>query len=327
MIAIIFLFVCVGLMVGGVWYYCFYFLRISSENARKIEIFGYFTLLVYTLWQFIIKDILMREFYYDNTAIVNKIDWMFIYFSNLARGIDTDLNVSDFLSIGKDKYVQLQILCCDIITAALQIVSCLCIGIGRIDDIAFKKKNMNNDYTGKKEKTIIFYKPNIKLYIILIIVALSLTLISYFMLTENKIFTIFAGIGSGAIASVIIAWLIDYFGTRQKNILNEQIINHLFSQFDLSIEYELGLIIVECAKEDNNIDLKYNYSIAEVIEIIKNADGMLPIWDCHYHNLGVYFNFMDPAAFLVADLTSQHLEIYQILKRCINTHAIYSFMS
>ena len=41
----------------------FKYINISDRTARKIEIVGYISLIVLIIWEFVVKNILMNEFY------------------------------------------------------------------------------------------------------------------------------------------------------------------------------------------------------------------------------------------------------------------------
>lgn len=93
--------------------------------------------------------------------------------------------------------------------------------------------------------------PNKKLYIILLVIALSIIAISIFISKEWTLFTIVSGIGCGGVASVIVAWLIDeanYNRDKQRSTRNKEII---FQRLEDVFDHDLQIIISDAIKRSS----------------------------------------------------------------------------
>ncbi len=95
-------------------------------------------------------------------------------------------------------------------------------------------------------KTIAPYN---KLYILLLIVAVAFTGISLLFKEKDAIFTIWTSISCGAIASILVAWLIDAVNCRQSNKKaveqRETLLSNLYHVFDNGLQ----LLVFEGAEK------------------------------------------------------------------------------
>lgn len=90
-------------------------------------------------------------------------------------------------------------------------------------------------------------KPNIVLYLLLLVAAIIVILLSLAIPTECPWFTIVTGIGCGMLASVIVAWLIDIVNCKKQadDVKRKQ--DLIFNEYKSSIE-RLRLRIAHTAK-------------------------------------------------------------------------------
>ena len=115
--------------------------------------------------------------------------------------------------------------------------------VGR-DPVLFRKKGIKM----RKEKSCnVLFRPNRMLYITLLIIALVLTLLCITIPQISPWFAIGTGICCGAVASIIVAWLIDIYNCNQASARaiehRDILFKKLFSTFDnglqvLIYEYE-----------------------------------------------------------------------------------------
>ena len=90
------------------------------------------------------------------------------------------------------------------------------------------------------------YKPNHVLYRWLLAGAVVISVMSAFIPQDNPLFSILIGIGSGGIASVIVAWLIDISTCKQNNEKIATTRRIVFSQLTSSIESGIQPFILQC---------------------------------------------------------------------------------
>ena len=119
-------------------------IRLSNKTARKIEIFGYLLLVVLLIWEFVIKNICLEQFYND--------DWVFLNEKlKILTGDTTDVNAfTDTFFQDTNKRVEIQLLTVDIIEAVLQILSTICIAVGRFHEL----NQLKQEKTQNKNKSI-----------------------------------------------------------------------------------------------------------------------------------------------------------------------------
>ena len=102
--------------------------------------------------------------------------------------------------------------------------------------------------------TMEIYKPNHVLYRWLLAGAAFISIMSAFIPQDNPLFSILIGIGSGGIASVIVAWLIDISTCKQNNEKIASTRKIVFSQLTSSIESGIQLFIMQCFRLEATSD-------------------------------------------------------------------------
>lgn len=127
--------------------FCIFFkgVRIKDTTARKIEIFGYYLLVVLLVWQFGIKNISMGEFYdLDIYMIKEKLDYIFLGIQRAITGEDMSNIIRPYHNIENGyTYVGQQLIFIDIAEMVLQLSSTICIAIGRFQELRTKKEKNN----------------------------------------------------------------------------------------------------------------------------------------------------------------------------------------
>ena len=103
------------------------------------------------------------------------------------------------------------------------------------------------------------FAPYNKLYILLLIVAVAFTGISLLFKEKDAVFTIWTSISCGAIASILVAWLIDTANCRQSNKKavehRETLLPNLYHVFDNGLQ----LLVFEGAEKITVINRAYWY--------------------------------------------------------------------
>lgn len=112
---------------------------IRHKTARKIEVFGYILLLILLVWQLTIRDSLDSMSNHDYLEI--KVDTIFEYLTSHDADKDRVFQKYYYTIAGGESrdYVEQELLISNYFVVGLQILSTLCIAIGRFDDISVKK--------------------------------------------------------------------------------------------------------------------------------------------------------------------------------------------
>ena len=171
------------------------------------------------------------------------------------------------------------------------------------------------------------YKTDHRFYIIFLIISLLFVMFIGFAPVDAKWFSILTSVGCGAIASIIIAWIIDANNCIKKNQLNQIILDQLLERFDIGVLNEMNTILHEVASRNMAIDIDRSYSINEIIKMVRNDDGNLPTWKIHCDNLGTAFSSIDISRLVSYDPTELHLKLYRELQQSQSMHATYSYMT
>ena len=171
------------------------------------------------------------------------------------------------------------------------------------------------------------YKTDHKFYLIFLIISLLLVVLIGIAPVDAKWFSILTGVSCGATASIVIAWIIDVNNCVKRNQLNQIILNQLLEWFDMGVLNEMRTILREVAIRNIVFDIDRSYSINEIIKIVRNEDGNLPIWKMHCDNLGTVFSSIDISRLVSYDPTEQHLKLYRELQQAQRMHATYSYIT
>ncbi len=167
------------------------------------------------------------------------------------------------------------------------------------------------------------YKTNHVFYICVLALSILVTFSSLCVSVE-ELRSVLSGIGCGGVASIIIAWIIDVMNCKNRKVLNDNVLNQIFQQFDLSVQYEMRTVIEECALRNPSIDTEKDYTLGEIKRIVENEDGSIDDWKRHYHNLGVAFSTVDPSVILSYDPSEKHAELYTSILQGHISHNSYS---
>lgn len=139
-----FLFIAIGAVIF------FRNFKIKHKHARIIEIIGYVLLFVCIAWQLSIRDDLVSMS--DNVYMEMKMDTMFEY----MRATDEESKwrlITEYYrtvpSAESRSRLEAQIELSKKIAAVLQLISTICIAIGRFDDISPKIKNVDENSLSK----------------------------------------------------------------------------------------------------------------------------------------------------------------------------------
>lgn len=114
-------------------------LSLSHETARKMEIFGYTLLLLLLVWQPIIRDSLDSMANHDYLEM--KVDAIFEYLTSHNADKDTLFQKYYYeIADGESRdHVEQELVISNYFVVGLQVLSTICIAIGRFDDISVKK--------------------------------------------------------------------------------------------------------------------------------------------------------------------------------------------
>lgn len=142
MLTMFLMLVAIAIVVAGLFYIYFKHINLKDSTARKIEICGYYILVILLIWEFGIKNIAMNEYYnLDLSVIKEKINYIFLEIQNLSLGFSVDSLYEQYGTIedGSD-YVNMQMHFVDVAELIMQVLSALFIAIGRFQELRKKKK-------------------------------------------------------------------------------------------------------------------------------------------------------------------------------------------
>lgn len=122
------------------------FVKISDNWARKLEVLGYILLFIVFVWEFIVKNLLMENFYNADWYYLNqRLYYMFLMLeANLGIGaINEQAVIEGFKDAVQSEYVQSQLHFVNLIESVLQILSTIFIAIGRFQEIKNSRREGN----------------------------------------------------------------------------------------------------------------------------------------------------------------------------------------
>lgn len=146
MFAIILMFIIITAVISFLVIAYYKFVKISNNWARKLEVLGYILLFIVFVWEFVIKNLLMQNFYNADWHYLNqRLDYMFLMLeANLGIGaINEQAVIEGFRDAVQSEYVQGQIQCVNLIESVLQILSTIFIAIGRFQEIKNSRREDN----------------------------------------------------------------------------------------------------------------------------------------------------------------------------------------
>ena len=165
------------------------------------------------------------------------------------------------------------------------------------------------------------YKPNQRLYCLLLAGSLAFLAFSVLLPYSSKWFTVLSGIGCGGIASVAVAWMIDIANCKHKEAINEDFLHQLFFDYDALIKHELSITLKWCAERNAGIDIDKKYDIQEIQEIIDKADENSPFWASRY----AAHSSVNASLLLVGDLTKDHTSLFSLMTTCENNFSSFKY--
>lgn len=168
------------------------------------------------------------------------------------------------------------------------------------------------------------YKPNHKLYIRLIIVAVILVGVSFFISVNSRWFAVLTGLGCGGATSILVAWLIDKASCRQKNLTTKNIFSKLFQKFDVDTAYVLNAILSSYAARNEDFDLDKKYSVTQIVELAESGDEKLPEWQRYFKIMRTAFSSINASAFLSYEPAEIHTRLYEVVTRAQIMHNEYA---
>lgn len=106
-------------------------------------------------------------------------------------------------------------------------------------------KNLKSRLFRKKERGITVFAPNHKFYLVLLLIAVIITILAFFVENNKSAFAIWISISCGAVASIIVAWLIDEANCRQAEEVAKENRETLFKRLFSTFENSLQILIYE----------------------------------------------------------------------------------
>ena len=123
MLVIILMFAMITMVVSFLVVAYYKYVKISDDWARKLEVFGCILLFIVFVWEFIVKNLLMENFYNTDWYYLNqRLYYMFLMLkADLGiGGINEEAVISGFQNAVQGEYVQNQILCVNVIESVFK---------------------------------------------------------------------------------------------------------------------------------------------------------------------------------------------------------------
>ena len=138
----------------------FFTYPIKDSTARKIELFGYFLLVIVLIWEFFVKNLVLKAFYEeaDFFYLNEKLQIIYDMLNDIQQGRYTDADVSIYFdSLHHSEYLLSQLLAFDIIEAVLKISSTILIAVGRLQELipkSQKKSRMRKSFEIRRARSL-----------------------------------------------------------------------------------------------------------------------------------------------------------------------------
>lgn len=169
------------------------------------------------------------------------------------------------------------------------------------------------------------YKPNQRLYCLLLAGSLAFLIFSVLLPFSSKWFTVLSGIGCGGIASAAVAWMIDVANCKHKEAINKDFLQQLFFDYDALVKHELSITLKWCAERNAGIDINKKYDIHEIQAIISKADENSSFWVSRYESLGAAHSSVNNSLLLVGDLTKDHTSLFSLMTTCESNFSSFKY--
>lgn len=170
------------------------------------------------------------------------------------------------------------------------------------------------------------YKPNHKLYIRLITVAVILVGVTVFISDNSRWFAVLTGLGCGGVSSILVAWLLDVANCKHKNIIINDVFSKLFQKFDVDTAYVLNAILSSYAHKNEDFDLEKKYSVPQIVELVESGDEKLPEWQRYFKIMRTAFSSVNASAFLSYEPAETHTKLYAEVTQAQFMHNQYAIL-
>lgn len=105
----------------------------------------------------------------------------------------------------------------------------------------------------------------------------------------------------GALASVVVAWLLEISNRKSQANRSKQAIEHILHNFDINVLVLMNHILGQCAKNNEEFDIDKQYSLDEVIAEIEKPSFKKWIFHIILNSVGTEIEKIDITAFLFLD--------------------------
>lgn len=162
-------------------------------------------------------------------------------------------------------------------------------------------KKEGNQETGEKK-----IAPNHKLYFIMMLAAIGFTAISFFLDHNKPLFTVWTSTTCGGLASVIVAWLIDWANCKRASAQVQENRRLLLSSLEHAFTNGVQILIIECLNPGSDVGSKVWYKwVDEVFDKAKAEQTLLPLVN---KSLRVFFDDVSEHVYLLKTQETTLLE-------------------
>lgn len=165
-----------------------------------------------------------------------------------------------------------------------------------------------------------FIKEYLK-YVVLTLIFAIIVLMAFILMCKNinehTIVTICSAIISvfgGALASVVVAWLIDIANQKAEIRRNQKIIDCVLSDYDIHVKIEMERCLSICAKR-YDIDINKSYNIEQIRLMLDEMDETNPIFEILCDNFCKMIDQLQSISVLFFEKSDKGIELFRQLER------------
>ena len=169
----------------------------------------------------------------------------------------------------------------------------------------------------KLGKFIKEYLKYVVLTLIFAIIVLTAFVLMCKNINEHTIVTVSSAIISvfgGALASVVVAWLIDIANQKAEIRRNQKIIDCVLSDYDIHVKIEMERCLSICA-ERYDIDINKSYNIEQIRLMLDEIEEENPIFDVLCDNFSKTIDQLESVSVLFFEKSDKGIDLFRQFER------------
>ena len=163
-------------------------------------------------------------------------------------------------------------------------------------------------------------RDNLK-YVVLTLIFACVVSIAFVLMCRNldqsAIVTVTSAIISifgGALASVVVAWLIDIANQKAETKRNKKMINCVLVNYDIHVRSEMERCLSILAKQ-NSMDVNRAYSIPEIMQMLETLDDFNPVFQILCDSFSKKINQIESVSILFFEKSDLGVDLFRQIER------------